>query len=224
MAKVEVYQSNRDGQAQINVQIKGKDATVADLLEAWQPLCDDVTLYKSCADNHYAVCKGCKSNCCNNAYVMPDIISFKKMACYLNLSYEEFISSYFQKDKVRAGLLKIKTDPCVFLKDNICTIYPFRSLICRFYLCSPMAGAVEQLIYSLCWSGIAATLLWAEKSNWIPVAEQSGLSSMDLMFKRLLEDYRNKEKVSLFINASDYSDLPLFPFLDEYTLELYGNS
>lgn len=217
MSKIEVYITNLNGQAAINLGIKAKDATVGDLLESWQPLCDDTALFKNCALNNYAACKGCQFNCCHNAYVMPDIISFKNMARHLNLSYGEFIKNHFQEDKIKIGLLKMKTDPCIFLQENICAIYPFRTLICRFYLCSFMTGPVEQLIYSLTWYGITATLLFAERNNWFPILGNPGCSSLDLMFIRMLEENRCNDKVQLFMNAADYHELPLLPFLDDYT-------
>jgi hypothetical protein len=40
-----------------------------------------------------------------------------------------------------------------------------------------------------------------------------GLSSFDMMFKKLIEDYRYDPNIKLFMNAREYSDIPLVPFI-----------
>jgi hypothetical protein len=111
------------------------------------------------------------------------------------------------------GLLRMQPDPCIFLQDNVCTIYPLRSLICRFYLCCKVAGDTEQLIYSLSWTGAAATQLFVEELGLLPGSSGYGLSSFDMMFKKLIEDYRYDPNVKLFMKAREYSDIPLAPFI-----------
>ncbi len=208
--KVKINYDNGNG---IEVRVSDNSATLEDLLDAWQPLCDDERLYKLYAQNQHRECRGCTVNCCNTAYVIPDLIAFKKMAKFTGLDYPEFIARYFQKDKLRVGLLRMQPDPCIFLQDNICTIYPLRSLICRFYLCCKVAGDTEQLIYSLSWTGAVATQLFVEKLGLLPDSSGYGLSSFDMMFKKLIEDYRYDHNVKLFMNAREYSDIPLAPFI-----------
>ena len=214
MSKIIIYQGNENGQAGIGINIKDKSATLADLLDAWQPLCDDTGIYKLYGDNHFAVCKGCQTNCCNTAYVIPDIIAFKKMAALKNLDYSSFIASYFDREKVPAGLLRMQPDPCIFLSNNICTVYSCRSLICRFYVCAHMLGDTEQLIYSLAWTGITALQIFAEKNGLIKTDSKVSLSSFDLMFKKLIEEYRYKPQVELFLQADEYEQIPLGAFLE----------
>ncbi len=220
MPKVEVYYRDSEPEPGISLRIRDKSASVEDLLEAWQPLCDDETLFKAFAQDNYSMCRGCTTNCCNTAYVIPDIISFKQMAYHLHLSHDEFLQSYFQKEKLAVGLPRMKPDPCIFLKDNMCTIYPLRSLICRFYVCTRLSGPVEQFIYSLTWTGITAAILYAEKNGLLQTQPAAGLSSMDILFKGLIEEYRYNPNVQLFMNAEEYSDIPLLPFIDSYTSEL----
>lgn len=215
IAGLEIYYEEEDGEKRLGVKVCDRDATLADLLEVWQPLCDDPGLYKAYADSPRSVCKGCKINCCNTAYVIPDFISFKLIAAYFNMDYSTFIKENFQTDKVRQGLLCLRTDPCIFLKDRICTIYPLRSLLCRFYLCTPMQADTEQLIYSITWTGITATQIFAEKKGLIDKREPSGLTSFDMMCQNLLEGYRSDPNVNLFLMAEDYADIPLRPFLPE---------
>lgn len=219
MKKVEVYYCTEPTESGMAIRIKDKSATVQDLLDAWQPLCDDETVYKSYAPDNFSVCRGCLINCCNTAYVMPDLIAFKKMAAHLNLDYHDFLTGYFQSDKRAAGLLKMKS-PCIFLQDNICTIYTIRALICRFYICTQLMGTAEQFIYSIAWTGTAAALLFARQNELLPDDETAARSSMDQMFIRLLQEYQNNPNVLLFFQADDYNEIPLLPFLDDYTAEI----
>ncbi len=220
MSKVEVYYRDSEPEPGVSLRIIDHSATVGDLLEAWQPLCDDETLFKSFAKGNHSMCRGCAINCCNTAYVIPDIISFKKMANDLQLSYDEFLRGYFHKEKLALGLPRMKPDPCIFLQNNICTIYPLRSLICRFYVCTQLSGPVEQFIYSLTWTGITATILFAEQKGLLKTQAGLGMSSLDILFKGLIEEYRDNPNVQHFINAEEYSDIPLLPFIDSYTQEL----
>lgn len=214
MNKIEIYRDAANDQAAIGIRINDEGAALSDLLDAWQPLGDDESIYKHYGDCHFAPCKGCTNNCCNTAYVIPDIISFKKMAALKKLDHKSFIQAYFAEDKIRAGLLRMRPDPCIFIKDNICTVYPCRSLICRFYICTDITGQAQQLIYSLAWTGAAALQLFAEENGLIKTDGPGGLSSFDLMFKKLIEEYRYKPQVRLFLQADDYAQIPLKPFLE----------
>jgi len=209
--RVEVYNGLENGTLGIGIRVNGP-ATVQDLLDTWQPLCDDQSIYKQYAEGNYALCKGCQLNCCSTAYVIPDIISFRKMAASLNLDLADFIARYFQGDKLGVGLLRLQPNPCVFLKDNICTIYSVRSLICRFYICSPLLGDTEELIYKIAWTGAAATQVFAEQMGLIK-GNRLGSSSFDRLFIGLVEEYRGTEGVKSFLQAQDYRDIPLHHFL-----------
>jgi len=212
MNNIEVYNAVENGTLGIGIRVKGP-ATVQDLLDAWQPLCDDQSLYKQYAQGNYALCKGCQLNCCSTAYVIPDLISFKKMASSMQLDHGAFIASYFHPEKLGLGLLRLQPNPCVFLQNNICTIYQVRSLICRFYLCSHLLGETEELIYKIAWTGAAATLIFAEENGLIPRVGAGALSSFDRLFVDLLEEYRTSDGVKIFLQAQDYRDVPLQYFL-----------
>lgn len=213
--KIEVYQGEESGTLGIGIKLVDKSANLEDLLSAWQPLCDDLDIYRPYGNGNNSPCKGCTINCCNTAYVIPDLIAFKKMANHLELSHEEFINKYFQREKIQHGLLRLKPEPCIFLNNNICTIYSVRSLICRFYLCSQLLPQTEQLIYQIAWTGIAATQLFAEEEGFINNISKQGLTSFDQLFLNLVEEYRHNPNTLLFKNAEDYKDIPLLPFMDE---------
>jgi len=208
---VEVYQAIENGQPGIGIRVSGP-ANLQDLLDAWQPLCDDSSIYKTYAEGNHNLCKGCQINCCSTAYVIPDLICFKHMASLLKIDYADLLSRYFQSEKLAAGLLRMQPNPCVFLQDNICIIYPVRSLICRFYICTRLMGETEELIYKIAWSGAAATQVFAEENGLLPQS-RPGISSFDRLFINLLQEYREQEGVNLFMQAREYTEVPLEPFL-----------
>jgi Fe-S-cluster containining protein len=214
MNQLEVYNALENGKLGIGIRINGP-ATVQDLLDVWQPLCDDRSLFKQYAEGNYALCKGCQLNCCSTAYVIPDLIAFRKMAAGLGMGEADFITGYFQREKLNSGLLRLQPNPCIFLQNNICTIYAVRSLICRFYICSNLLGDTEELIYKIAWTGAAATQIYAEKKGLIPAIGTTELSSFDRLFIRLLEEYRDNDAVQIFLQAEDYRDIPLHLFLPD---------
>jgi Fe-S-cluster containining protein len=215
MNKIKLCQRIENGQSLLHLDVHDPSATVADLLEVWQPLCDDANISKLYAEGQHASCKACKVNCCNTAYVIPDLVAFRKIATGLNYDYPEFIDDYFQTQKRELGLLRLKPNPCIFLQEDICTIYPLRSLICRFYICTPLTGPTEQLIYEIAWTGAAATCIFAEEKGLLQPDGSQGFSSFDLLFKKLLDEYRSHPGIDLFLRAADYDDIPLAHFLEE---------
>lgn len=215
MNKIEVFTNQESGKVVLGVKILDKDASLQDLLDAWQPLCDDTIIHKEYAPGYHDACKGCQHNCCDTAYVIPDIIAFKRIAGQLGLDHKAFIQNYFQLEKLSAGLLRLVPNPCIFLKNKICSIYELRTLICRFYICTPLQGETEELIYKLSWAGAAATQLYAAQQGLLKKDQAAGLSSFDLLFYNLLNEYRDSQMVQAFLRAEDYGDIPLALFYDE---------
>jgi len=213
MSKLGIYQTVEDGIVKLGLKVWDQTANLADLLECWQPLCDDESIFKTYGQDHHAACKGCPNNCCNTAYVIPDLISFKKMAANLHITESEFVQGWFQPDKLALGLLKIKSEPCIFLQEGICSIYPLRSLICRFYICTDLTPDTEQLIYSIAWSGAAATQIYARQQGYLPAPAPQGYTSFDRFFVELVETYQELPGVKAFFWADNYQDIPLHYFL-----------
>jgi Fe-S-cluster containining protein len=213
MKKVVICQTEDNGRFLLSVRVEDETASLQDLLDAWQPLCDDALIHKKYAEAFHNVCKACQINCCNTAYVIPDLIAFKKIAKHLQLGYEDFIQQYFQKEKLAVGLLRLNPDPCIFLQDRICSVYALRSLICRFYICTPLQGETEELIYKISWAGSAAAQVFAEQKGLIVRSENVSVSSFDLLFLNLLEEYRQTQMVEAFLRADNYDDIPLRLFL-----------
>ncbi|HWP95974.1 MAG TPA: YkgJ family cysteine cluster protein [Syntrophomonadaceae bacterium] len=215
MNKVELFQGEEEGKTGLGVRINDRRATLADLLDAWQPACDDNRLFKLYARDHYQACKGCQVNCCNTAYVIPDLIALKRMISISGMDQTEFAGRYLDQEKRKLGLLRLKPNPCCFLENNVCTVYPDRALICRFYVCASILGQTEQAIYSITWTGIAAAQAYARSHSLVDSPPPGGYTSLDMMFSRVIEEFGQSPRVQLFMHAKDYSDIPLAPFLED---------
>lgn len=210
MPRVEAYYREDEG---IALRID-HEANLQDLLDAWQPLCDQTAFTKKYASNRDQSCRACTHNCCDTAYVIPDLIAFKKMAYHMGGSLEVLVDTCFQPEKRAIGLLRMLPNPCVFLQDRLCSIYPIRSLICRFYLCAALQGDTEQLIYQISSVGMAATHIFARQHNLLP-EEFGAMSSMDRLFLELFDKYEDNPLLQYFLTADHYSEIPLQPFMDQ---------
>lgn len=207
----------------VAVCIEDPGATLGDLLRAWQPLCDDPGVYKQFAEPHFAPCRGCAVNCCRHAYVVPDIVSLRQLAAHLQMDLPQLASDYLLEESLRAGIPRMRTSPCLFLVDGLCTVYPVRTLICRFYLCTPLEGFAEQLVYAITLAGMAATRRVLRGLGLMPAAGAQaghGLSGFDLHLRRLLDACEGWAGVQSFLEAADYDDIPLAVFLHREVLEL----
>jgi len=52
-----------------------------------------------------------------------------------------------------------------------------------------------------------------EELGLLPDSLGQSLSSFDMMFKKLIEDYRYDPNIELFMKAREYRDIPLTPFI-----------
>jgi Fe-S-cluster containining protein len=208
--KVEVYKETENGTLGLGVRVVDDEATVADLLGVWEPLSDDPGVRKQYASGSDS-CKGCVNNCCNSAFVIPDLIAFMAICREMDLSPEESLRRWFDPGSREAGILRWRYGPCVFLTDRLCTIYRQRSLICRFYLCTNMLGETEQLIYSVVTAGIAALYLWLEERGLLTSAGK-GLTGYDQALLKLIREYRDHPGTMEFLKAGGYHDVMLRAF------------
>ncbi|MDR1615650.1 MAG: YkgJ family cysteine cluster protein [Syntrophomonadaceae bacterium] len=210
MEKISII-SARDG---IRIIVNDEKASVEDLLTAWQPLCDDEVIHKQYAEGNHKACQGCKVNCCKTAFLIPDLVALKKLSRGTDLTYQECVKRYFDENELKLGLVRLKSNPCVFLKNNLCSFYDQRALMCRFYICADLLGDAEQLLYSIAWIGSTATQLFAEENGLLPERSGQGSGSFERLFYGLINDYRNDPRVRLFMEADDYGNIPLKPFLE----------
>lgn len=186
------------------------NATLADLLRVWEPLSDSPEVDKAYASGSDS-CKGCLNNCCNSAFVIPDLICFKAICAETGLSSAELLKQWFDQPSIQAGILRFRYGPCAFLKDRLCQIYPQRSLICRFYLCTDLLGETEELIYSVAITGIAALYHCLEEEGVLIAG--SGLTGYDRSMLKLIDGYRKHPGLQEFLKADSYRQVRLVPFL-----------
>jgi hypothetical protein len=68
------------------------------------------------------------------------------------------------------------------------------------------------LIYSIAWSGAAATQIYARQQGYLPTQPESGSTSFDRLFMEMLKEYSGHPGIELFMSADDYKDIPLSVF------------
>lgn len=208
--RVEVYKDYENGTLGLGVRVVDDEATVADLLEVWEPLSDDPGVSKR-YDSGRGSCRGCVNNCCNSAFVIPDLIAFKALCRETGVSAEESLERWFDPESRDAGILRWRYGPCIFLKERLCSIYRQRSLICRFYLCTNMLGETEQMIYSVVTAGISALYVWLEERGLITQVDR-GLTGFDLALLDLVKEYRDHPGTMEFLKADGYHEVMLKAF------------
>ncbi|MGE5380049.1 MAG: YkgJ family cysteine cluster protein [Methylocystaceae bacterium] len=197
-------------QTGLGLTVAGSENSAADLLDVWQPLCDDEKVYKQFAAGNHAACISCINNCCNTAYVTPDIISLRLMAKRYGLSLPDFAARFLDADKLALGIPVLKR-PCPWLTDDgRCDVYQIRSLLCRLYLCTPLEGQLEQLIYSLTLVGMIATI---EELGADFQSPNQAMTSFDRLNLQEIKAWRTHPGVKAFRTAASYSELPLNLFL-----------
>ena len=197
-----------DGSIAVNLR-EVHSATLQDLLDCWQPLCDDPGIYKRYATGHYAACKACEQNCCGAADISPDLISLRRLSKGLGLSIPDFLTRFCEPDLLTHGLIKVQSNPCIFLRENICTVYPWRTLLCLFYICSEIEASAQELIYRCSLLGAAAAHRYAREQGLIPGAKPEGLGTFDRSFLTLMEQQMHHSAVDYFLSTDDYAAIPL---------------
>ncbi|MGE5404244.1 MAG: YkgJ family cysteine cluster protein [Candidatus Saccharibacteria bacterium] len=208
--KIQVYKEKEDGKLGLGVKVVDGTATLSELLKAWEPLADDPLVVKKYATEEGA-CKGCYNNCCNAAFVIPDLVSFKAMCRETGQTPEQFLESALDRSSLAKGIPRLRFSPCLFLRDRICSIYPARSLICRFYLCTELLGDTEELVYSIVTSGISATFIYLENEGLIKSGQ--GLTGFDTSLLELVEKRREHLGTLQFLKAESYDEIRLELFL-----------
>lgn len=192
-------------------------ASVQDLLDAIQPFSDEVSIHKDYLEDGHGTCRGCQVNCCRESFVIPDIISFHGLLDYLQLTAVDFLDGYFDAHKVKNGLPRLISGPCIFLKEDICSVYPYRTLICQLYICTPMTGDTEELVYSVVGAGIGELIRNGREQAFLPAWPDenncgwqlsSALTGYDRIFVKLLEQWVD-HPANPFRDAKSYAEVKL---------------
>lgn len=96
----------------------------------------------------FNACKLCDARCCKELTITVTIFDVIRISKATGKKPEEFceiiypsllfydtrdLIGYYENDIYYEGLLALKSHPCIFLKKNLCSIYPVRPLACRLY-------------------------------------------------------------------------------------------
>lgn len=124
-------------------------------------------------------CRGCVGGCCTTSIIAPDVLSFRWTAQRLGLSSAEQVCRFFDAAALGRGELRYRSLPCAFLDpgENICTIYPVRSVICRTFICCDYTPDLEDLVHNVMGGALAALLEQLREEGVLPPAETSPLSA-----------------------------------------------
>lgn len=207
--KVEFAIRQINGQPGLVLVRLDESATVADLLAALQPFSDDPAIHKQYLPAGCGTCRACPVNCCRASYVIPDKISFLKLVDHLGVTPADFFDRFIDLERRKFGLPRLLSRPCIFLQNDICSVYPCRTLICQLYFCTPMEGDTEELIYSVVCAGIAELVRWAREAGWL-TAQPDGVppSGYDRLFMDLIKQWLDKPD-NPFQGAESYSEVKL---------------
>lgn len=203
------------GRTGLDLQLESADATVQDLLTAVQPWCDDDRIHKQYLPGAYGSCAGCAVNCCRQCFVVPDLISFHRLARATGRTAEQFTAECFDPDLLTQGLPRLKSGPCLFWResDGLCTVYASRTLICRLYLCTPLTDSASQVVYGVVQAGMGAFVRWARQHKLIPRSAQTPAGGYAGMLARAIEQAADWEG-NPFHGAAGYEDVELRSFIE----------
>lgn len=157
------------GEPELEVVELSERASVTDLLKAIQTATDDQDIYKPRLKGQYGVCAGCKDNCCRQHDITPDYLAVQEIATHLSLSFSEFAVQWLDLS-AENPFPRWKKHPCPFLKNDLCSIYEQRALICRLYLCTPMGEDLEQIRAAVSYMGEGALRLRLVEEGLAPKA------------------------------------------------------
>lgn len=223
--KLYFYPCRIEGKIGLELAITDPSATVEDLVEAIQPWCADQYIYKQYLNENRGSCEGCPVNCCRESMVIPDVVSFQRLCRTLEVEAEEFFARYIDPEMLKQGLPSIKSSPCVFLNDKLCSVYQSCTLICRFYLCTLISDRASSLLYRVIAAGTGEFIRWARSTGRIPAEARPSEKG----FNRMLWDLIHPESISPdnpFQGVSSYQEVPLKHFLDslgQWPAEKTGN-
>jgi Fe-S-cluster containining protein len=77
-------------------------------------------------------CTTC-ANCCRVATTQVSERDTEKLAGFLGIRLADFLREYTMESPEEGRILKRNADGCVFLKDNLCTVYEARPHTCELF-------------------------------------------------------------------------------------------
>lgn len=153
--RLAVFPKPLHGRMGLDCAILDPQATLADLNAAFAPYADAGDVHKRHLRSA-GPCLGCQGGCCTTSIIAPDLISFRATMAYLGLTAAELADRTVDPEWLARGVVHYRSQPCIFLQDNLCTIYPVRSVICRTFICCDYAPDLEDLVHNSIGAGLAA--------------------------------------------------------------------
>ncbi|HZW49335.1 MAG TPA: YkgJ family cysteine cluster protein [Bacillota bacterium] len=212
--------SYENGEAQLVLSALNQSATVADLLEAMQQATDNADVVKPQLQTRYGICAGCRSNCCHHYDVTPDYLAVRRQASNQQLDLPTFAARWLNMSD-NLPFPQWNKHPCPFLKEELCSIYQERALICRLYLCTPMGDSLEKLRCAVSLMGEGALRLMLVRAGIAPKGWSYRALADDLKLRLRLgnltrEHYEDEmEQLHImternpFLLAEEYSEIRL---------------
>jgi Fe-S-cluster containining protein len=77
-------------------------------------------------------CTAC-ANCCRVATTQVSERDTEKLARFLGIRHADFLRDYTTESTDEGRILKRNADGCVFLKDNLCSVYEARPHTCELF-------------------------------------------------------------------------------------------
>lgn len=77
-------------------------------------------------------CTQC-ANCCRVAETGITERDVEKLSKFIGVTHEEFLRDYTQRNEFNELILKLTEAGCVFLKENLCSVYEARPRTCANY-------------------------------------------------------------------------------------------
>ena len=204
-----------DGKKGIDLEIYDKTASVQDLLDAIQQWCDDGEIFKAYLPEEKGSCCGCPVNCCRECYVIPDAVSFYQWESYLGMPAAELVEYCLDADCLSRGIPRLRSSPCLFLQDRLCQIYPYRTLICRLYICTLMSDRASEVVYRVAAAGQGELVRRLRQEGYLLPAVQPGGAGYEQQLMRVIEAEAERAD-NPFKNAESYAEVPLAPFLGSF--------
>lgn len=153
--RLAVFPKPIHGRMGLDCAILEPDATLADLNAAFAPYADAGEVYKGHLRGA-GPCLGCQGGCCTTSIIAPDLLSFRATMDFQGLTAAELAERTLDPEWLARGVVHYRSQPCIFLRDNRCSIYPVRSVICRTFICCDYTPDLEDLVHNSIGAGLAA--------------------------------------------------------------------
>ncbi|NLY53056.1 MAG: YkgJ family cysteine cluster protein [Firmicutes bacterium] len=208
---VELIPVTIEGETGLDVRVHRQEATVSDLIAAMQLPADDPKILKPFHKQRYAVCRGCVNNCCKYNPIVIDLVAAERLARHHSLNLMQFARQYLALTP-DLPYPELRRRPCPFLRQNCCTVYEARALICRLYLCTPMTTRLEKLRCAVLLAGEAALQqrlveLGVAPRSWQPTQLMAALKHSYRAGKLTPEAYRReREQLDLLLERNPFLD------------------